>query len=58
VLHESLARLAAAGIQRARVMTGGANDRAVKTYLAAGFELVDEVATYRAPASYARTVTR
>jgi ribosomal protein S18 acetylase RimI-like enzyme len=52
VLQESLARLAAAGIERARVMTGSANERAVSTYLAAGFGLVDEVAAYRAPASF------
>jgi ribosomal protein S18 acetylase RimI-like enzyme len=49
VLQDSLARLAAAGIGRARVMTGGANDRAVRTYVGAGFELVDEVASYRTP---------
>jgi ribosomal protein S18 acetylase RimI-like enzyme len=52
LLHEGLARLAAAGIDRARVMTGGANDRAQGTYLDSGFELVDQVAAFRAPASF------
>ena len=52
LLHEGLARLAAMGIERARVMTGGANERAASTYLATGFELVDQVARYRAPASF------
>jgi len=54
VLHESLARLAAAGIERARVMTGGTNERAGRAYRALGFQLVDEVASYRAPASFGR----
>jgi len=52
VLHESLARLAAAGIERARVMTGGANEPAKRLYLATGFELADEVAGFRAPPSF------
>jgi GNAT superfamily N-acetyltransferase len=52
LLHESLARLAAAGIERARVMTGGANERATSTYLATRFDLVDRVARYRAPRSF------
>ena len=52
LLHAGLARLAAAGIRRARVMTGGANEAAKATYLAAGFRLVDEIAAYRAPASF------
>ena len=52
VLHEGLARLAAAGIERARVMTGGANERAKSTYLATGFHSVDQVGAYRAPASF------
>jgi ribosomal protein S18 acetylase RimI-like enzyme len=52
VLHEGLARLAATGIERARVMTGGANEPAASTYLASGFDLVDQVARYRAPASF------
>jgi ribosomal protein S18 acetylase RimI-like enzyme len=52
LLHEGLTRLAAAGIKRARVMTGGANERAISTYLAAGFEPVDQVASYRAPDSF------
>jgi ribosomal protein S18 acetylase RimI-like enzyme len=52
VLQESLARLAAAGIKRARVMTGGGNERAASTYVATGFDLVDQVAAYRAPASF------
>jgi ribosomal protein S18 acetylase RimI-like enzyme len=52
VLHEGLARLAAAGIARARVMTGGVNEPAKSTYLATGFSLVDEIAAYRAPASF------
>jgi ribosomal protein S18 acetylase RimI-like enzyme len=52
VLQESLARLAAAGIERARVMTGGTNERAQRAYRALGFQLVDEVASYRAPASF------
>ncbi len=55
VLHEGLARLAAAGIRRARVMTGGANEAAKATYLAAGFRLVDEIAAYRAPAAFGST---
>jgi ribosomal protein S18 acetylase RimI-like enzyme len=50
VLHDGLARLAAAGIERARVMTGGANEPATSTYLATGFDLVDQVARFRAPA--------
>jgi ribosomal protein S18 acetylase RimI-like enzyme len=54
VLQESLARLAAAGIERARVMTGGTNERAQRAYRALGFQLVDEVAAYRAPASFGR----
>ena len=53
VLNEGLVRLAAAGIERARVMTGGANERARATYLATGFDLVDQIAPYRAPASFA-----
>lgn len=53
LLHEGLARLAATGIERARVMTGGANERATSTYLAVGFELVDQVGRFRAPASFA-----
>lgn len=52
VLHEGLARLAAAGIERARVMTGGANEPARSAYLAIGFELVDQIGAYRAPASF------
>ena len=52
LLHEGLARLAAAGIERARVMTGGANERAQSVYLDSGFELVDQVAAFRAPASF------
>ncbi len=52
VLHESLARLEVAGIERARVMTGGVNERAASTYLATGFTLVDQVAAYRAPPSF------
>jgi ribosomal protein S18 acetylase RimI-like enzyme len=52
VLHECLARLAATGIERAQVMTGGANEPARSLYLACGFDLVDEVAAYRAPASF------
>jgi ribosomal protein S18 acetylase RimI-like enzyme len=52
LLNEGLARLAAAGIERARVMTGGANERATSTYLATGFDLVDRVARYRAPKSF------
>jgi ribosomal protein S18 acetylase RimI-like enzyme len=52
LLHDGLARLAAAGIERARVMTGGSNERAASTYLATGFELVDRVARFRAPASF------
>ena len=54
LLHEGLGRLAARGIGRARVMTGGANERAQRTYLDAGFELIDRVAAFRAPASFAR----
>lgn len=53
VINEGLVRLAEAGIERARVMTGGANDRARATYLATGFELVDQIAAFRAPASFA-----
>ena len=53
VLHEGLARMAATGIDRARVMTGGANEPAARTYLASGFERVDQIARYRAPASFA-----
>lgn len=53
LLHESLARLAAAGIERAQVMTGGENEPAKRTYLATGFDLVDQVGAYRAPASFA-----
>jgi ribosomal protein S18 acetylase RimI-like enzyme len=52
LLHAGLARLAVAGIERARVMTGGANERARSTYLAAGFHLVDQIGWFRAPASY------
>jgi ribosomal protein S18 acetylase RimI-like enzyme len=52
VLQESLARLAAAGIERARVMTGGSNETARSLYLETGFDLVDQVAGYRAPASF------
>ena len=52
VIHESLARLARAGIRRARVLTGGANEAAKRTYLAIGFELVDQVGAFRAPASF------
>ena len=52
LLEECLDRLAAAGIERARVMTGGENEPAKSTYLAAGFDLVDEVARFRAPASF------
>jgi ribosomal protein S18 acetylase RimI-like enzyme len=54
LLHEGLARLASAGIERARVMTGGSNERAKRAYLDAGFDLVDEVGAFRAPASFAR----
>jgi ribosomal protein S18 acetylase RimI-like enzyme len=50
VLDEGLARLAAAGITRARVMTGGANEAARSTYLAAGFDQVDQVGRFRSPA--------
>lgn len=52
LLHEGLARLAVSGIERARVMTGGANERARRTYLDSGFKLVDHVAAFRAPASF------
>jgi GNAT superfamily N-acetyltransferase len=52
LMQEGLARLAAAGIERARVMTGGTNERATRVYRALGFRLVDEVASYRAPASF------
>ena len=52
VLLEGLARLGATGIERARVMTGGSNEGAQKTYLAAGFEPVDQVGRFRAPASF------
>lgn len=52
VVLEGLARLAARGIERARVMTGGANEPASSTYHAVGFNLVDQVARYRAPASF------
>ena len=52
LLQEGLARLAASGIARARVMTGGANQGAASTYLATGFHLVDQVARFRAPASF------
>jgi ribosomal protein S18 acetylase RimI-like enzyme len=52
VLQEGLARLAAAGVRRARVMTGGTNERAQRLYRAVGFEPVDAVGTYRAPASF------
>ncbi len=51
LLEEGIARLATAGIGRVRVMTGGVNERAQRTYLAAGFHLVDQVARFRAPAS-------
>ena len=53
LLHEGLARLSEAGIQRASVMTGGSNARAQQTYLNAGFQLADHVASFRAPASFA-----
>jgi ribosomal protein S18 acetylase RimI-like enzyme len=52
VLQVGLARLAAAGIERVRVMTGDANERAKRTYLAAGFHPTDQVGSFRAPASF------
>jgi len=52
VLHAGLVRLGEAGIARARVMTGGGNERAKRTYLATGFRPVDEVGSFRAPASF------
>ncbi len=52
VMQEGLTRLAAAGIERAQVMTGGSNERAKRLYLAAGFDLIDQVGEFRAPASY------
>ena len=55
VMQEGLARLAAAGIERAQVITGGSNERAKRLYLAAGFDLVDEVGEYRAPVSFEST---
>lgn len=55
LLNDGLARLAAAGIEQAQVMTGGANDRAKRLYLAAGFDVVDEVGGFRAPVSFEST---
>ncbi len=55
VMQEGLARLAAAGIERAQVMTGGSNEPAKRLYLAAGFDLVDEVGGFQAPVSFEST---
>jgi ribosomal protein S18 acetylase RimI-like enzyme len=52
LIQESLARMATAGIERARVMTGGTNDAAQRTYLDSGFRMVDQVGAYLAPASF------
>jgi ribosomal protein S18 acetylase RimI-like enzyme len=50
VIAYSLDRLAADGIERARVMTDATNERATHFYLSCGFEIVDRVGSWRAPA--------
>jgi ribosomal protein S18 acetylase RimI-like enzyme len=47
VITTSLERLAARGIARARVMTGGANAAAIACYETCGFEVVDRVSWWR-----------